>query len=134
MTKIKKIHILVFLGMLAFGSCKKGDNNSNEPIKAICRVVSIKEDDNPTTFTYDGNGKVSKVTNLYGFGTGTFIYQSNTVNFTDATGKENQSFNIDASGRIIADQFDTYKYNSEGYLIEKYWNSLSITIPDPDYS
>lgn len=56
------------------------------------------------------------------------LNQTGKVNFTDAKVTGNKSFNIDASGRIISDELDTYKYNSDGYLIEK--TDKSSTTPE----
>lgn len=117
----------MLMAVLALSSCKKNGNNEPEKVSGNCKIVSIKEDNEPaTTYSYNADGKVSKVTNLYGFGTGEFTYQTDKVNFTDVKGTDNQSFNIDASGRIISDEFDIYKYNSEGYLIEKAYKSTSM--------
>ena len=116
---MKKLNMLMLMAALIFGACKKNGNDTTEPTTA-CKIVSVKEGDDPaSTYTYDINGKVSKVTNLYGFGDGVFTYETGKVNFIDAKGAENQSFNVDASGRIISDDFDIYKYNADGYLIEK---------------
>lgn len=121
--------MLMLMAVLALSSCKKNGNNEPEKVSGNCKIVSIKEDNEPaTTYSYNADGKVSKVANLYGFGTGEFAYQTGKVNFTDAKGTDNKSFNVDASGRIISDDLDTYKYNSDGYLIEK--TGKSSTIPE----
>ena len=128
---MKKAYMFIIITSLFISACSKNDNPIVEPIAPQCKIVSIKEGDDPTTtYTYDGNGKVSLVTNLYGFGSGTFTYQTGKINFTDINGSENQSLSTDASGRVISDGTDTYKYNSDGYLIEKYWRSISTTVPE----
>lgn len=117
---MKTANMLMLMAVLSLSACKKNGINEPEKISGNCKIVSIKEDNDPaSTYSYDASGKISKVTNLYGYGNGVFTYQTDKVNFTDAKGTENQSFNIDASGRITLDKFDTYKYNSDGYLIEK---------------
>jgi len=128
---MKKANLLILITVLSFSACSKNDNPTVEPVVPQCKIVSIKEGDDPaTTYTYDGNGKVSLVTNLYGFGTGTFTYQAGKINFTDINGSVNQSLTTDASGRLLSDGTDTYKYNSDGYLIEKYWNFVSTSVPE----
>jgi len=129
MTKIKTTHMLVLLAMLAFGSCKKNGNNSAEPTATTCKIVSIKEGDDPaTTYSYNDNDKISNVTNLYGFGNGTFSYQTSSTTFTDSGTGARQILVTDVSGKIVSDQYDTYKYNNDGYLIEK--TGKGTTMPE----
>jgi len=118
---MKTTHILMLVALLLLGACKK-DNTDEQPTTTpkTCQIITIKEgDEATTTYSYDNAGKVSKVTNLSGVDNGTFSYQSGSVIFTSSDDGSKETFSIDASGRITSDEYYTYKYNTEGYLIEK---------------
>lgn len=118
---MKKANMLMLMAVLLFSACKKNDNRTQQQqLGTNCKIISTQEDSDPaTTYSYDASGNIIKVANLYGYGNGTFTYQTSSVTFNNSGDGTTQSFNIDASGRITADKYYSYKYNSDGYLIER---------------
>lgn len=110
-------------------SCSKSGNDpkkSIDPVVDPCRIVTVEViNGTPVTYSYDSQGRVSQTTNLFGFGTGTFTYSTYNVTFKNAKDGSTYNFVTDAQGRIVSDKYDTYKYDAEGYLIEK--NDGSVT-------
>jgi YD repeat-containing protein len=114
-----KRYILLLLTLIIC-ACNKSNEPSPEPDFPQCKITSIKEDNDPTsTYTYNSSGQVSQVTNVYGFGNGAFSYQSGSTTFTSANTGVRETVITDAAGNILSDQYDNYKYNLDGYLIEK---------------
>lgn len=120
---MKTTNMLMLATILLFSACSKKGNDPEvivDPVSKTCQIVTVEEvNESPITYTYDDQGRVLKVTELYGFGTGTFTYSAGKVTFKDSNDGTNKEFNTDTQGRIVSDSRDTYKYNADGYLTEK---------------
>ncbi len=105
----------MLLAVLGLTSCKKAEKGSSN-----CKITSVNDQRGSiSTYTYDTAGKVSNVTGLYGYGDGIFTYQRGAITFTSSMNEPNKTFYTDHSGRITQYGTDVYKYNTDGYLIEK---------------
>ena len=111
---MKRSNILMLMAVLLFSACKKSGNDTTKP--QTYKIVSVQENNEaPSTYTYDDKGRVSKVTNLYGYGDGTFAYSDSRITFTKESDGSTQYFNL-AGGFISSNKYDIYNYDAEQFL------------------
>lgn len=112
---------------LLLSSCEKsGDKpkpDGPKLVDEVCKIKSIDVGGSSLAFTYDVNQRVQRAHNIVGKDTSyskTYIYETNKIKIIglSAGGGSTSVYNLDTSGRIISDGNTTFKYNSEGYLIE----------------
>lgn len=121
--------LTLILSIFFLASCIKTDDSEPEPEATICEVKAIEFNSNGTAtdklfLTFNDNGKVTRIdhgvqnSNNYE----TFDYQSGKIVMFDSKnyyGKaETLTFNLDANSRITSVGNNTFKYNTDGYLIE----------------
>lgn len=114
MINMNKLKMLTLMALLLSSACKKSGNDTTTP--QTYKIVSVQEsNETPSTYTYDDKGRVSKVTNLYGYGDGTFSYTDFRVTFKKGSDGSTQYFNL-ADGLISSNTFDIYNYDAEHFL------------------
>jgi len=113
----------MFSIVLLFCACSKSEDVTAPEVEQLgknCKIISIAEDSKAiSTYAYNTNGKIFKVTDVIGLGTGTFSYNNTGVTFTNSVTGQLESYTLNNSGNLILDRFNKYNYNEDGYLIEK---------------
>ncbi len=116
---MKQNLILVLIIVLLSSGCDKRENDENVPLKS-CRIRTFQRTQGSygaiETLSYDDNDRLTKIDN--GSSITTFSYTSDKIMVKFTTGASDLVYNLDALGRIINGNNYTFKYNTEGYLIE----------------
>lgn len=107
---------------LIVSACSKS-NNESKPVLS-CKVKSVESLFNADSqeklfYTYDDKGKIVRIDHGTATSTNyeTLAYQTDKI-IVSSPSNGTVTYTLDASGRIISgDQF-TFKYNTDGYLIE----------------
>lgn len=135
---MKKASILI-LSIFLLASCSKNEDSKPETEQEAnsCQVKIIDfieggQQLHKLYFTYNDQGKVRRVdydtqnsTNYE-----TFDYQSDKIikYKNDGAASETLTFILDANSRIISIKNYTFKYNTDGYLIESKSSGTDLTI------
>ena len=122
--------LLVISLLMIISGCKKAGNSKTE-IEAVksCRISTIERSlgggGPPNTYIYDENERLIKITDGQN---PSISYSTNKISVKYESGPADITYNLDASGRVVSGTDCTFKYNSEGYLIESFRDFGSFTI------
>lgn len=128
---LRNLLLAISLLMLISG-CKKAGNSEteNEPVKS-CRISTNERSfsgPGPShTYIYDENKRLIKIIDGQN---PSISYSTDKISVKYESGPADITYNLDASGRIVSGTDCTFKYNSEGYLIESFrdYGSFTITV------
>lgn len=117
---------------MLISGCKKAGNSvtETEPVKS-CKISTIERTlggvGPPETYIYDENKRLIKINNGQNV---TLSYSTDKISVKFASGPADITYNLDASGRVVSGTDCTFKYNSEGYLIEAFkdYGSFTVTV------
>ncbi|MFY8108990.1 MAG: hypothetical protein ACOVO9_08360 [Bacteroidia bacterium] len=140
--KLIKSIALLLLFALSFQSCKKEETKSTNtpgyPDLTGCKVTRFYEGDGDTRITYNANGTIAKIEEYQSgelMNTNTYTYETGMARYSNTSGREKGDYVLNSSGRVTSSiivyyqaqdpttatsgVMTTYKYNSDGNLIEK---------------
>ncbi|WP_293302615.1 DUF4595 domain-containing protein [Pedobacter sp. UBA4863] len=123
---------LIFLiAISVFASCKKSSNDNDvkngTPKNCALSEVIIGNNGN-VKFTFDDKGNLTAVTYGNENITSSYIYTTSTITQNSSAGSHNdmRTYLLDAQGIIKSQGERSFKYNSEGYLIEESYGKTII--------